>query len=196
MRGRGRHDNASRVPRSSAVRVVRWSTLTEKAKWLDAAAALDALRGHVMGIASRFTQIPDAEARTRAIHRWVRDRIRYVHDWRVSTGAPGEEFADAESVVRRGFGDCDDKARLFVSLVRAAEMLRPLGVEVRVRPVFVRDPWAFVHVQAEVRWHRSDLADGAMPGGWLLAELILRDCEIGQDPDSVPRGPHGERQIA
>lgn len=196
MRDRRTHQNASRVPRSSAVRVIHWPTLDEKAHWLDAASSLDAFRQRVLDVAGRFLRIDDPEARTRAMHRWVRDMITYVHDFRVSQGEPGEEFADASSVLARRFGDCDDKARLFVALVRAGEMLDPLGVEARIRPVFLRAPEAFVHVQAETRWPRSSYVDGAMPGGWLLAETILRGCEIGQDPDSCPRGPRGERLLA
>jgi hypothetical protein len=141
--------------------------------------------------------MPGGEARTRAIQRWVRDHIRYVYDWRVSEGTRGEEFADAETCLARGYGDCDDKSRLFVALVRAAERVHALGVQARIRPVFRTHPaWEFVHVQAEVRWWGSGAHPAAMPGGWLLAELILADCEIGQNPDDMPRGPHGQRRIA
>jgi transglutaminase-like putative cysteine protease len=191
-----KYENASRIPPNSTVRVLTFRTLDEKASWLDSNASLDALRGQVQTAAKRFLRINDAEARTRAIQRWVRDVIGYQYDFRVSQGMPGEEFADTSSTIERGFGDCDDKARAFVALVRAAEMKAPLGVQARVRPVFVREPEdRFVHVQAEVRWPRSELHENAMPGGWLLAELIVKGCEIGQDPDTVPRLPSGDRAI-
>jgi len=191
-----KYENPSRVPPSSTTRVLVFPTLEEKAAWLDGAAGLDALRGQVQTHAKRFLAIPDAEARTRALQRWVRDHIGYQYDFRVSQGMPGEEFADTSSTLDRGFGDCDDKARAFVALVRAAEMQKPLGTEARIRPVFARAPEdRFVHVQAEVKWPRSHLHENAMPGGWLLAEVIVKGCEIGQDPDTVPRLPSGERQI-
>ena len=173
--------HACRVPEQSRNRTVRWATLEDKAHWLDAAASRDAMRGGVRRVAAWFARgYPTAEGRTRAIQRWVRDRIRYVYDFRVSQDARGEEFADAETTIERGYEDCDGKARTFVALVRAAEAIRRLGVVARIRPVFRRAPaYEFVHVQAEVSW----------PGGpgWLLCELILAGCEIGQNPDDMPR---------
>jgi len=191
-----KHQNASRIPKGSSVRAVQFPSLEEKARWLDAAASLDALRGNVQDFVRRFLEVEGAEARTRAIHRWVRDHVHYEQDFRVSVGVPGEEFVDTETMIRRGYADCDDKARGFVALVRAAEMLRPLGVEARIRSVFVRHPLAFVHVQVEVRWPRSQFDERAQPDGWLLAEMILKNCEIGEDPDQCPRGPRDERLIA
>lgn len=192
-----KYENASRVPRDSTVRVIVFKSLEEKAAWLDANAGLDALRGQVQDHAKRFLGLPDAESRTRAIQRWVRDNILYQYDWRTSQWLPGEEFADTSSTLERGFGDCDDKARAFVALVRAAEMQKPLNVRARIRPVFAKLPdERFVHVQAEVKWPRSQLHENAiLPGGWLLSELIVRGCEIGQDPDTVPRQKDGERAI-
>lgn len=185
-----------RVPDRSIARVVSWSSLDEKAAWLDGAASLDALRRGTQNVARRFCAYPNGEARTKALHRWVRDGIRYVQDFRVTEGTRGEEFADAESAIARGYEDCDGKARLFVALVRAAEILRRAGAEARIRPVFKKHPVEFIHVQAEVRWPGSLHHPGAMAGGWLLAELILADCEIGVDPDAMPRGPNGQRRIA
>jgi hypothetical protein len=186
-----------RVPDRSRGRVIGWRTLEEKANWLDGAASLDALRNGIVRIAGRFCQIGSAEGRTRAIQRWVRDGIRYIYDWRVSQGTRGEEFADVETTIERGYGDCDDKARAFVALVRAAERKRPLGAQARIRPVFKMHPLKeFVHVQAESRWWGSSMQTNAMPGGWLLSELILAHCEIGQNPDELPRGPNGQRLIA
>jgi hypothetical protein len=191
-----KYENASRVPHRSTVRVLVFPSLEEKAAWLDGAASVDALRGFVQNHAKRFLGLPDAESRTRAMQRWVRDHIAYQYDFRTSQGFPGEEFADTTTTIERGFGDCDDKARAFVALVRAAEMQKPLDVRARIRPVFAKVPDdRFVHVQAEVRWPRSTLHENALPDGWLLAELIVKGCEIGQDPDTVPRQADGERAI-
>lgn len=190
------HQDASRIPRNVTDRVIAFKTLEEKANWLDAAASLDTLRRGIQDVARRFTREKDPELRTRQIHRFVRDRIHYEHDYRVSTGQPGEEFADSETILRRGYDDCDGKARLFVALMRAAEIVAPLQTEARIRAVFTKHPLAFVHVQAEVRFPGSLRVQNATPDGWVLAEMILKGCELGQNPDDVPRGPRGERILA
>jgi hypothetical protein len=190
------YENASRIPNTSKARVVTFQSLQEKARFLDSAASLDALRTDVQDYAKRFISFSEAEARTRAIQRWVRDNIQYQYDYRTTIGRRGEEFADSSTLIKRGFGDCDDKARIFVALVRAIEMVKPLGARARIRPIFTKHPYEFVHVQAEVKWPRSVLHENSQgPKGWLLAELILKDCEIGQNPDTVPRLPNGERAI-
>lgn len=190
------HPNASRIPRGSTDRVLVFNSLREKADWLDANASLDALRKGVESVASRFLNEPDPELRTRSIHRFVRDRIRYEQDWRVSAGVPGEEFADSETVLKRGFDDCDGKSRLFVALVRAAELQKPIGTAARIRPVFTKHPLDFVHVQAEVLFPGSKRIDTADRDGWVIAEMILKGCELGKNPDDCPRGPRGERVMA
>lgn len=53
----------------------------------------------------------------------------------------------------------------------------------------------FVHVQAEVRYPGSEHEPNAQPGGWLLAELILRGCALGQDPDTCPTFADGRRVL-
>jgi transglutaminase-like putative cysteine protease len=190
------HQNASRIPRNTIGRVIVFKTLAEKANWLDAASSLDALRRGVQDVAARFTREPQAEIRTRHMHRFVRDKIHYEKDFQVSRGARGEEFADSETTVRRGYGDCDDKARLFVALMRAAEITKPMGTQARIRAVFRKHPLDFVHVQAEVRFPGSKRTRTADDDGWILAELILKGCELGQNPDEMPRGPKGERILA
>lgn len=188
--------NASRIPKGSTLRVVCFDSLEEKAHWLDGMASLDAMRGRVREFVRRFLWERDPELRTRKIHRWVRDHIRYEQDWRVSQSTPGEEFADSSSQLVRGFEDCDGKARLFVALMRAAEMLAPLRTAARIRPVFRLEPLDFVHVQAEVLFPGSRRISTADHDGWVIAELILKGCELGMNPDDLPRGPEGERVIA
>lgn len=191
------HQDASRIPRGSTARVLEFSTLREKAAWLDADASLSALRGGIQDFVTRFLHTKDPETRARQIQRWVRDHIHYEHDYRVTAHMRGEEFADPETVLARGYDDCDGKAQLFVSLVRAAEILKPIGLAARIRPVFKKHPLDFVHVQAEVLFHGSKVQfPNAEPDGWVITELILKGCELGQNPDDCPRGPHGERLLA
>lgn len=110
------------------------------------------------------------------IHRWARDAIAYVGDPKDGDGARHEEFADSETIIRRGFDDCDGKSRLFVALVRA---LRLPGVEARIRPVWNQQR-EFVHVQTEVRWPGCGHLGG--PDGWVLGEMILAGVDLGDDP--------------
>ena len=80
--------------------------------------------------------------------------------------------------------------------MRAAEILKPLGTQARIRAVFRKHPLDFVHVQAEVRFPGSKRTTSADADGWVLTELILKGCELGQNPDDMPRGPRGERILA
>jgi len=129
------------------------------------------------------------------LHRFCRDAIHYrtdkTHTWR-NGGQTKEEFADPDVILARGYDDCDGKSRTFVAIGRA------MGLECRIVPVFrhLGQDRAFVHVQAECRWPGSEEFPLAEPDGWVLAELILRDCQLGQDPDSVPRDIHGKRILS
>ena len=52
----------------------------------------------------------------RAVHRWVAQDIRYVS---ISLGLGGFQPRAPETVVETGFGDCKDKATLFVAALRS-----------------------------------------------------------------------------
>ena len=51
----------------------------------------------------------------RAIHKWVAQDIRYVA---IELGRGGYVPRNAETVVRTGFGDCKDKAMLFIAAMK------------------------------------------------------------------------------
>lgn len=53
----------------------------------------------------------------RAIHRWVAQDIRYVG---IELGQGGYQPRAPDSVIATGFGDCKDKATLFIAALRAA----------------------------------------------------------------------------
>lgn len=172
-------------------RVVRWKSLEEKARWLDGEASLDATLRFVREFAlAHFGRLPGPEAQAHAIQHYVRDGIKYVRDFRATMLQPGEEFADTEDILQRGYDDCDGKSRAFVALCRT------LGIQARIRPLFKEHPHRFVHVQAEVRWPGSRRFPTADDQGWLLAECILQDVEIGGDPMKGPRGTDGRHLIA
>lgn len=153
-----------------------------KARYLDAVASMDARLSSVAARAQWLSAggTADRGALARRVHQFVRDAIRYVRD------EGGEEFADSSVILARGYDDCDGKARLFVALCRR------LGLQARIRPVF-SSPRDFVHVQAEVRWPGSEREPLAEDGGWMLSELILEGCDLGVDPDAMPRDARGGR---
>src|SRR5205814_4660366 len=72
----------------------------------------------------------------RAVHRWVAQDIRYVS---IALGLGGYQPRTPEEVTRTGFGDCKDKATLFVAA------LAKLGVP--AFPVLLN---AFGHVERRV----------------------------------------------
>jgi len=169
----------------------RWRAVTfddweAKARYLDGAAWVDArilpsVRRVALQLARPFGAIsPENQGElAHAVFQFVQRRVRYVSD------PASEEFSDAGVVIETGWGDCDDKVRCFVALCRS------LKIDAFVRPV-MRDG-EFVHVQAVCRYPGSDRHPKAMLGGWLVAEVILRDAKLGDDVQDVPVGPHGRR---
>lgn len=125
----------------------------------------------------------DLEGQAIDLHRFVRDAVTYVRD------PSREEFSDSNAILLRGYGDCDDKARLFVALCRA------ISLQARIRPLFNRQG-EFVHVQAEVRWPGSETRPDTQLGGWILAECILKDIALGQNPEHMPRDEWGRRLLS
>lgn len=167
-------------------RRVEWSGVREKAQWIDGWCWVDARLSLVRELAARFARAldpNDREGLARDLQRFVRDSIRYVPD-------PGyEEISDSQTILERGYGDCDDKCRLYVSLARA------VGLDSRIRPVVDPSDGNFYHVQCESRWPGSRDHALAQPNGWLLVELILRGCELGQSPSTVPTASNGSRVL-
>lgn len=174
--------------------LLHFSSLRAKADWLDAAASEDSLTRQVRKLAlAFFVEFPNVEARARALHRYVRDRISYVRDRpRLGQLAMGEEFDDASDILRRGYDDCDGKSRLLVALCRAWPTHQ---IQARIRPVFPA-PDRFSHVQVEMQWPGSIEWDASDDDGWVLAETILQGCELGDDPERAPRDAHGVRPLA
>ncbi len=94
---------------------IRWADV---GRWY---AGLARGRYHLSPAAETAAARAVAGARTRrdtvvALHRWVAQDIRYVS---VALGAGGYQPRTPEEVVATGFGDCKDKATLFVAALRA-----------------------------------------------------------------------------
>lgn len=157
-------------------RQIQFADPVAKSRWLDAQATIDAQTPFVRSLGIRLAKsvdVNDARALAVAIHRFVRNAITYVHDPSI------EEFADTETILRRGADDCDGKARAFVALCRAVKL------DARIRPVF-RDG-KFVHVQGEVRFPGSSADPLAEPGGWLVSDPIVKGSELGQAPPDIAK---------
>jgi hypothetical protein len=69
---------------------------------------------------TEWRQLPDQEQQILAVLRFVQEEVRYFG---IEIGMSSEKPADPSTVFSRRFGDCKDKSRLFVSIVRA------LGIE-------------------------------------------------------------------
>ena len=164
----------------STRRPMTFESLAAKARWLDAAASLDARNPHIRELAIRFQKARGANdlgGVATDIHRFCRDSISYCY------GPSHQEFADAWTILTRPGGACDNcagKSRTFVALCRAIE------VDARIVPNF-RQPDEFNHVQAQVRYPGSETDPRAEAGGWLRAELIVQGVPLGAGPEAGTR---------
>lgn len=104
----------------------------------------------------------------RAWHRWVTQDVRYVS---VALGIGGYQPRTPDEVLRTGFGDCKDKATLFIALLRRAGIeAEPVVLALNGRPdASVPSIFQFNHVIAAVRegerWRYTDLTADVFPYG-------------------------------
>jgi transglutaminase-like putative cysteine protease len=174
----------------TVVRKIAFDSLEEKAAWLDSSASLDAGRDGVRALAARIVSEHGRDPRRLAESAFLywRDGIRYERDVRLSDMERAEQFADPDAVMRRGFDDCDGKARGFVATIRAVAIeARTPALRARIVPIFSADWSDFKHVQAEVRWDGSNGYRHARPDGWLLAELTLAGVPLGAGVEAASR---------
>lgn len=115
-----------------------------------------------------------------ALHKWIAQDIRYVS---VSLGLGGYQPRSPAEVLATGYGDCKDKATLFVAAARrwgieAYPVLLHLNGVPRLEPVTIA---RFNHAIAAV-------ADGA--GGYVFTDLTAATIPYGELPASY-RGSYG-----
>jgi transglutaminase-like putative cysteine protease len=134
----------------------------------------------------------------RAIHRWVAQDIRYVS---ISLGIGGFQPRAPDSVMRTGFGDCKDKATLFVAAlgvlgVEAYPVLLNAGGDVdRAMPTIDQFDHAIAAIKRHGAYEYTDLTSGVTPLGELpyadASEFALvvhkdgRTEEVTLPPDPV-----------
>ena len=159
------------------MRVARFADDAAKARWLAAAARVDATDPRVAELANAIA--PRGLSRSEAAERlfgWVRDRIAYRPD-RAPDGERREVLADAWTVASRRWDDCDGKARLFVALALAR------GVPAEIVPVWRRGEFAHVATRVD------------RGTGWEPADPTMRRSWIGARPEDVPRDAQGRIEV-
>ena len=172
---------------ASWVQLSEWSSWGEVADW--AVRRFARASGKAPAVLRKVAEIRDAaatsEAGVLAALRFVQDDVRYLG---IEIGESSHQPSPPETVLRRRFGDCKDKAGLFCAI------LEGLGVE--AQPVLVNTDWhqgleswqpsptAFNHVVARVRAERSRVL--------ARSHVVLARGSSG--PRRVPRlwaGPRG-----
>lgn len=151
-----------------------WSDL---AKWYDGLARdRYTLTPAVMQRVDSLVKVSGARTRLdtiRAVHRWVAQDVRYVS---VSLGIGGYQPRAPAEVIASGFGDCKDKATLFVAALRRYKIAaNPVLLSLSAHP----DPalpsmFQFNHAIAAVK----------EASGWTFTDLTAEYVPYGTIPDS------------
>jgi transglutaminase-like putative cysteine protease len=107
----------------------------------------------------------------RAVHKWVAQDIRYVA---IELGLGGYQPRAPEQVLRTGFGDCKDKATLFVSA------MRHLGLE--AYPVLLSSRATARRELPSILQFNHEIAAVATDGGWQFVDLTAGVVPYGELP--------------
>jgi transglutaminase-like putative cysteine protease len=107
----------------------------------------------------------------RAVHRWVAQDIRYVA---IALGLSGYRPRKPEQVVRTGFGDCKDKATLFVSA------LRHLGLD--AYPVLLNSSGGVRRELPSIQQFDHEIAAVPLGKGYQFVDLTANVVPYGELP--------------
>ena len=126
-----------------------------------------------------------AAARTRddsvrALHRWVAQDIRYVS---VSLGTGGYKPRVPDETVRTGFGDCKDKATLFIAALR--------DWKIPAHPVLLRNGSSDRRLPTIGQFDHAIAAIEQQNGGYRFVDLTASFTPWGE----LPYAPQGEFAI-
>jgi cellulose synthase operon protein C len=144
------------------VRQIEWLSVSAPGHWSDVGswyAGLahdrelppDALRDTVRRLIAHATTRDDS---IRAVHRWVAQDIRYVA---VELGKGGYQPRLPAAVMQTGFGDCKDKATLFVAAMRT------MGID--AYPVLLNAGGYVDSALTTIKAFNHEIAAVARPGG-------------------------------
>lgn len=163
--------------------VVMTIAVTSPSSWNDVAKWYDGLARDRYALTPPVTQRIDSVVRAsgartradtiRAVHRWVAQDVRYVS---VSLGIGGYQPRSPADVITSGFGDCKDKATLFVAALRRYRMVaNPVLLSLSGKPdAALPTIFQFNHAIAAVQ-------DGA---GWTFTDLTAEFVPYGMIPDN------------
>lgn len=144
----------------------------------------------VIELASRLVRpyrADDWASQARALHRFVRDGIRFQSH-------PDKKQQIADDALWRGYGACTEKVMAFVA------MCLSLGIEADFWPLWKGD--VMDHVQTAVRFpgferHIPPPQHGEQPGApgglWIVSDPTIAGAELGVDPRTLPRNPETGR---
>jgi transglutaminase-like putative cysteine protease len=107
----------------------------------------------------------------RAVHRWVAQDIRYVA---IALGLSGYRPRKPEQVIRTGFGDCKDKATLFVSA------LRHLGMD--AYPVLLSSGGGVRRELPSIQQFNHEIAAVPLGKGYQFVDLTANVVPYGELP--------------
>ncbi|MFI5257006.1 MAG: DUF3857 domain-containing transglutaminase family protein [Gemmatimonadales bacterium] len=107
----------------------------------------------------------------RAVHKWVAQDVRYVA---IELGLSGYQPREPEQVLRTGFGDCKDKATLFVTA------LRHLGLE--AYPVLLSSRATARRELPSIQQFNHEIAAVATDRGWQFVDLTAGVVPYGELP--------------
>ena len=113
----------------------------------------------------------------RAVHKWVSQDIRYVA---IALGIGGYQPRMPDTVRVTGFGDCKDKATLFVA------SLRHLGIE--AYPVLLSATATARRDLPTIQQFNHEIAAVATDGGWQYVDLTAGTVPWGELPLSEQGG--------
>lgn len=150
------------------------TTWNDLAQWYNNLArdryALSSLVSHRVDSIVKASNAASRLDTIRAVHRWVAQDVRYVS---VSLGIGGYQPRTPDEVLNSGFGDCKDKATLFVAALRRFKIAaNPVLLSLTGKP----DPalpsmFQFNHAIAAVQngngWTYTDLTAEFMPYGMI-----------------------------
>jgi transglutaminase-like putative cysteine protease len=118
--------------------------------------------------------VRNARSRTdsiRAVHKWVAQDIRYVA---IDLGIGGYQPRSPEKVVRTGYGDCKDKASLFVAA------LGRLGIE--AHPVLLNSTGGVRRDMPSIHQLDHEIAAIRDGNGWQFVDLTAAVTPFGALP--------------
>ena len=107
----------------------------------------------------------------RAVHKWIAQDVRYVA---IDLGMSGYQPRTPEQVVKTGFGDCKDKASLFVAA------LGHLGIE--SYPVLLNSTGGVRRDMPSIHQLDHEIAAVRESGGWQFVDLTAGATPYGELP--------------